>query len=68
MDTTELENVSRHYLKRMNREAGGKKKQRRILMPIFLTGRAAGYHIADLIITTGPINRIFGSPDTVHFP
>ena len=47
---------------------GWEKRQRRILMPIFFTGRAAGYHIADLIITTEPINRRFGSPDTFHFP
>jgi hypothetical protein len=34
----------------------------------FLERPAASHHIANLIITTGPINRRFGSPDTFHFP
>jgi hypothetical protein len=64
MKTIKLKRFGRNHLKRICRVAGRKKGDSGFYD---LVKTSICNYVANIIITTGPVNRRFGSPDTFNF-
>ncbi|KZR97118.1 Uncharacterized protein APZ42_008190, partial [Daphnia magna] len=66
VDSIKKKEISRHQLERMHRQRHWAKRLRRIAIAIRLTCSTAGHHVANMIVTTGPIHGRFCSQDTFY--
>ena len=60
--------VAGHHLECVNRELHRVKWLGRIPVTTLLTDRAAGHHVADLVVATWPVHRRPGPQDTFGLP